>query len=123
RYGAMNCGKTTALIQVAHNYQERGLQPVIIKPALDSKGQQSITSRIGATRLVDYLIQGSDDISQIMAAHQTEHKLDCLLVDEVQFFPPQQIEQLFIIAVEFDIPVICYGLRADFQTKAFPGSI
>lgn len=123
RYGAMNCGKTTALIQVAHNYTERGMQALIIKPAMDSKGQDTVVSRLGTSRPVDYLVKTEDDITHLIASHQTDQSVDCLLVDEVQFFPPQQIDQLFTIAVEYNIPVICYGLRADFQAKAFPGSI
>ncbi len=123
RYGAMNCGKTTALIQVAHNYHERNMQAIIIKPATDTKGYHEVVSRIGTSRKVDYLINSDQDITQLITAHQVEQQIDCLLVDEAQFFAPTHIEQLFSIAVEYNIPVICYGLRADFQTKAFPGSV
>lgn len=122
RYGAMNCGKTTALIQVAHNYQERGMVALLIKPALDTKGQTKIVSRIGADRQVDFLVTADQDLTQLIASRQTEQHIDCLLVDEAQFLPTTQVDQLFTIAIEFNIPVICYGLRADFQTQAFSGS-
>ncbi len=117
RYGAMNSGKSTALIQVAHNYAERGMRVQIIKPAIDTKGDDQVVSRIGVNRRIDHLIAEGDDIRQIV-----DLTIDCLLVDEVQFMTPQQIDQLFRIAVEDGVPVIAYGLRTDFLMNGFPGS-
>lgn len=115
----MNCGKTTALIQVAHNYEERGMKVVIIKPKLDTKGADKVVSRVGKTRSVDILVPTDMDL------YKSIYKLrpDCVLVDEAQFLQPQQVDQLFDLTIKHNVPVIAYGLRADFQTSAFPGSI
>lgn len=123
RYGAMNCGKSTNLLQVAHNYEERGMKIIIIKPKTDSKGGNKVVSRLGVAREVDLLISDNeniyDDVSKWIEANG---RMDCILVDEVQFFKEGHIDQLFEIAVLMDIPVICYGLRTDFQMKGFVGS-
>jgi thymidine kinase len=120
RYGAMNSGKSTALIQVAHNYEERGMRVYIIKPQIDSKGANKIVSRIGAWRTVDKLISSNDDIYKIVEVIQK--RPDCVLVDEAQFLQPEQVDQLFHITTDLSIPVIAYGLRNDFQTNLFQGS-
>lgn len=123
RYGAMNCGKTTSLIQVAHNYEERGMKVLVIKPSTDTKGGRRIISRIGVEREVDMLFTSDKNIyDEIDAYNRINGKADCILADEVQFFKAYQIDQLFEIAVKMDIPVICYGLRTDFQMKGFEGS-
>lgn len=124
RYGAMNCGKSTAVIQVAYNYEERGMHVLLIKPATDTKGGNLIVSRLGTTRKVDILADESLDIFQeIAAAKEADPKLRCVLVDEAQFLQPQQVSQLFQVTTQLAIPIICYGLRADFKTNAFPGSV
>lgn len=117
RYGAMNSGKSTALIQVAHNYKERGMRVQVIKPQVDTKGAECVVSRIGVNKTVDHLIKQSDCIREIV-----DLSVDCILVDEVQFMTTEQIDQLFKIAVEDDVPVIAYGLRTDFLMNGFPGS-
>ncbi len=122
RYGAMNCGKTTAMIQVAHNYEERGMKVFVIKPMIDTKGKQLLVSRIGVTRSADYLTQQNDDIFDIIKTQNEKSPISCVLCDESQFFSEHQAEQLFWVTVKLDIPVICYGLRTDFQMKGFPGS-
>lgn len=118
RYGAMNCGKSTALMQVAHNYEERGLKVLVLKPKIDTKADNKISSRIGLEREVDHLIDDSEDIYEYIK----DKKVDCVIIDEAQFLRPEQIDQLLLVVVLEDIPVICYGLRTDFQTKGFPGS-
>lgn len=120
RYGAMNSGKTTALLQVAHNYEERGMRVLILKPAIDTKGEDVIVSRLGVKRRVDALI--SQDENLIQWLNEQERPVHCILVDEVQFFTAEQIDQLFLIALEEDIPAICYGLRTDFLMNGFAGS-
>jgi len=123
RYGAMNCGKSTALLQVAHNYEERGMKVILIKPRTDTKGGNFIVSRLGVIREVDMLLEAREDVYEnVKQLLQKEGKIDCILADEVQFFKKNQIDQLFSIAVKMDIPVICYGLRTDFQMKGFEGS-
>lgn len=123
RYGAMNCGKTTNLVQVAHNYEERGMKVLVIKPQTDTKGGRKIVSRIGVERNVDMLLPGDKNIyNEVNLWIKENGKIDCILADEVQFFKKEQIDQLFKIAVKMDIPVICYGLRTDFQMQGFEGS-
>ena len=122
RYGAMNSGKSTALIQVAHNYEERGMSVLLIKPAVDTKGADTVVSRIGASRTVDLLATPDVDLFEAVAAANAEKPISCVLADEAQFFTPEQVDQLFLVAVQQGIPVICYGIRSDFQMKGFPGS-
>ena len=112
RYGAMNSGKSTNLMQVAHNYEERGMRVLLIKPSTDKKGGDKLVSRLGVERKVDLLIGDNDNIyEEVKKWEEVEFKIDCILVDEVQFLKSYQIDELFEIAVCLDIPVICYGLR------------
>ncbi|MCP3874770.1 MAG: thymidine kinase [Desulfobacteraceae bacterium] len=123
RYGAMNSGKTTALIQVSHNYHERGMKTLIIKPVIDSKGDATIISRLKIARKVDIIAQKKDDLFNIIKCVQKDKgPVHCVLIDEAQFLTRNQVNQLFRLAVIQDIPVICYGLRTDFLLKGFEGS-
>ena len=123
RYGAMNSGKTTALMQVAYNYKERGMRVLILKPAVDTKGQDSIVSRLGISCKVDKLVTPEMDVVELVKQDSAEHGAPaCVLCDESQFFTPEQAEQLFLVTVDLGIPVICYGLRADFKGELFEGS-
>ena len=123
RYGAMNSGKTTALIQVAHNYQERGMETLLIKPGIDSKGSATILSRLSISRDVDLLVGKQDNLYTILEQEVKERRnLHCILVDESQFLTKDQVTQLFKFAVIVNIPVICYGLRTDFLLNGFEGS-
>ena len=118
RYGAMNSGKTTALMQVAYNYKERGMRVLILKPAVDTKGQDSIVSRLGISCKVDKLVTPEMDVVELVKQDSAEHGAPaCVLCDESQFFTPEQAEQLFLVTVDLGIPVICYGLRADFMMR------
>lgn len=123
RYGAMNSGKSTALMQVAHNYEERGMRVIVLKPSIDSKGGGKLLSRLGIDRAVDYLVRPGEDVYKLIEA-ETEGStpLACVLCDESQFFEPGQVDQLFMAAVTLNVPVICYGLRTDFSLKGFPGA-
>lgn len=123
RYGAMNSGKSTNLMQVAYNYEERGMRVLLIKPSTDKKGGDKLVSRLGVERKVDLLIDDNQNIYDEVNKWQSEkYNIDCILVDEVQFFKANQIDELFKIAVCLDIPVICYGLRTDFKMEGFEGS-
>ena len=123
RYGAMNLGKSTHLMQVAHNYEERGMRVILIKPSTDKKGGDKLVSRLGVERKVDILCEKKMDIyEEIKKWQEVKFKIDCILVDEVQFMTKEQVDQLFKIAVVLDIPVICYGLRTDFMMEGFEGS-
>ena len=120
RYGAMNSGKTALLLQAAHNYEERGMEVLIVKPTIDSKGDDHLVSRIGLTRKVDKLLAPKDDIYKYVK--KLKRKIKCILVDEAQFLEKEQVDELMHIVVKLNIPVICYGLRSDFKTNGFPGS-
>ena len=128
RYGAMNSGKSTALLQAAFNYEERGHRVLLAKPAVDTKGDRSIVSRLGVVREVDFTIEPDADVLDRFQQQRTqvieEHGRDvsCLLIDEGQFLTSDQVDDLLRIALMDDIPVIAYGIRTDFQTVAFPGS-
>ena len=119
KYGAMNSGKTDTLIKTAHNYEERELNVVVIKPEIDTKGGTTITARGGHSREVDILADRDLDLRHEIGKRSL---ITCVLVDEAQFLTPDQISQLYSVAKEDDISVICYGLRTDFRTQLFPGS-
>ena len=108
RYGAMNSGKTTALLQVAFNYNERGMRVLILKASVDTKGGDRIVSRLGVSHKVDVLVSPDMDILDIVRADIAAHGSApaCVLCDESQFFTPAQAEQLFLVTVDLNIPVI-----------------
>jgi len=123
RYGAMNSGKSTHLMQVAYNYEERGMKVIILKPKVDKKGGDTLVSRLGVNRQVDLLISEEDNVFDTIDNYLKENRrINCILVDEVQFMKKKQIDELFQIAVGMDIPIICYGLRTDFKMDGFEGS-
>lgn len=123
RYGAMNSGKSTHLMQVAYNYEERGMNVLLLKPEIDKKGENFLVSRLGVSRKVDIIIKKEDNVFEIIKKYiEEKKKVHCILIDEVQFFTASQIDELFEIAVKLDIPVISYGLRTDFKMNGFEGS-
>lgn len=139
RYGAMNSGKSTSMLQAAYNYEERGQHVLLAKPAVDTKGADEISSRLGVSRPVDFLIGPHDDVRTLFQTHRArvqreaagslvpesdEHAVDvaCLLIDEAQFLTREQVDDLLRIVVLDGVPVLAYGIRTDFQTRAFPGS-
>mgnify|MGYP000599896558 FL=1 len=121
RYGAMNSGKTTLLLQVAHNYEERGMKVVILKPGIDTKGDNKIVTRIGLTREVDHVVKSDEKIIDYL--NSLPEDVVCILIDEAQFLTRDQVDELFMFTKLKNKPVICYGLRSDFKTMAFPGSL
>lgn len=128
RYGAMNSGKSTALLQAAFNYEERGLRVLLVKPHLDTKGESAIVSRLGVRRRTDFTIGSEEDVyarfAQERAGIRRTENVDvsCVLIDEAQFLSEPQVDDLLRIAVLENVPVLAYGIRTDFQTVAFPGS-
>ncbi|AXA95096.1 thymidine kinase [Microbacterium sp. PM5] len=124
RYGAMNSGKSTALLQAAFNYEERGQHVLLAKPEIDTKGADQISSRLGVERQVDFLIGADADLRALVAQHAARYdgRVACLLIDEAQFLTPAQVDDLLRIVVDDGIPALAYGIRTDFQTRAFPGS-
>ncbi|ANF32783.1 thymidine kinase [Leifsonia xyli] len=128
RYGAMNSGKSTAMLQAAYNYEERGHRVLLAKPSIDTKGDLGILSRLGVTREVDFLITPDTDAYGAFQRHRErtikrfDTDVSALLVDEAQFLTEAQVDDLLRIALLDGIPVLAYGIRTDFQTVAFPGS-
>ena len=121
RYGAMGCGKTAQLLQVAFNYKEKGMIVCVMKPKIDTKAGSKLQTRIGIERDIDYLILEDDDIYEIVKNKYS--KSNCILIDEAQFLSKEQVDNLMEIVVKLNIPVMCYGLRTDFLTNGFTGSI
>jgi thymidine kinase len=118
----MNSGKTTALIQAAFNYEERGMRAIVLKPGVDTKGGAQIVSRIGAKRKVDIVLESGASVRKVVNDYRGKDDLHCILVDEAQFLEPDQVDELFWFAVNENVPVLSFGLRTDFMAKGFPGS-
>lgn len=127
RYGAMNSGKSTLLLQVAYNYEERGMHVLLLKPGVDTKGGEEVVSRLGIRRPVDRVITDDADCRLLISEERKKRlakgeRIDCILIDEAQFLSTSQVDQLFSVVMDLDIPIICYGLRSDFRGEGFPGS-
>lgn len=121
-YSAMNAGKSTSLLQSAHNYTEQGMSVMLYTAAVDERaGKGVIASRIGLQADAAVFDQGSDLFDQI-ERHQRREKLHCIFVDEAQFLATEQVDQLAKVVDLLNIPVLCYGIRSDFQGELFPGS-
>ncbi|RJG25807.1 thymidine kinase [Massilia cavernae] len=116
RYSAMNAGKSTALLQVAHNYEEQGQKVKLYTALIDIRyGVGQVTSRLGPQRHVDTFGPETDFLAE-------KPQVACVLVDEAQFLSTVQVQQLHQLAQVKGVPVICYGLRSDFRGDPFPGS-
>ena len=121
-YAAMNAGKTTILLQASHNYRERGMNTMLLTARLDDRvGEGRIGSRIGLEAAA-FVFDGDTDMASLIATQNDAAPLACVLVDEAQFLSDAQVWQLAAVADEMGIPVMCYGLRTDFQGNLFPGS-
>lgn len=115
RYGAMGCGKTMQLLQVAFNYEERGHKVCVIKPATDTKNGTKILTRIGPERETDFCFDRKADLfKKISAEYKDVH---CVLVDESQFLTKAQADQLMMVTIKLNIPVMAYGLRLNFRRE------
>ncbi|MGR3912324.1 MAG: thymidine kinase [Candidatus Rhabdochlamydia sp.] len=119
RYGTVGSAKTLNLLAVAHNYRQQGKKVVLVKPSVDTRfGQDQIQSRAGLQMTADILVGEATSLLEFAF-----EDISCVLVDEAQFLSRQHINELRDIAQEKNIPVICYGLRTDFRTHLFPGSL
>jgi thymidine kinase len=122
-YSAMNAGKTTTLLQSAHNYRERGMRVAILAPRLDHRaGSGTVASRIGLSAQAATFERDTDLEAAIGADIAANGGLDCVLVDEAQFLSRAQVWQLSEVVDSLGIPVLCYGLRTDFRGELFEGS-
>ena len=120
KYATMNSGKTIDLIRTAYNYEENGAKVLILKPKIDTKGENKISSRIGLEREVNYLVSYDESILDILKGKLEGIK--CIFVDEAQFLSKVQIDELNLITKSCNIPVLCYGLRVNFKNELFNGS-
>ena len=119
RYGAMGCGKTTQLLQVAYNYEKNGFKIVVLKPEVDKKGGQNIVSRLGVEREVDKVLT-----NDIPIVEQIDFEnLHSIIVDEAQFLNYKQVEELWLISKVYNIPVLAYELKTSFTGHLFEGSM
>jgi thymidine kinase len=116
-YSTMNAGKSTALLQAAHNYSERGLSTILFTAKLDERAGGRIASRIGIEAQAERF-DAESDFWQMLSQSRT----NCVLIDEAQFLTKDQVRQLARVVDEANIPVMCYGLRTDFRGELFPGS-
>ena len=121
-YSAMNAGKSTMLLQSSYNYHERGMRTLLFMPRIDTRsGAGRIQSRIGLAADAIALAESDDLFAQVQASHAAQ-PVACVLIDEAQFLTRAQVRQATDIADTLRIPVLCYGLRTDFQGTLFPGS-
>ena len=121
-YSAMTAGKSTVLLQSGYNYRERGMRTLLFTPAIDTRyGGGRIESRIGLHAEAISLAASDNLLTRVRAEHAAA-PVACVLIDEAQFLSAEQVWQASEIADALDIPVLCYGLRTDFQAKLFPGS-
>lgn len=115
RYGAMGCGKTMQLLQVAFNYEERGHKVCVIKPKTDTKNGTKLLTRIGPERETDFCFDKKTNLYSIISKKYRD--VQCVLVDEAQFLTPTQADELMLVTIKCDIPVIAYGLRLNFRCE------
>jgi thymidine kinase len=122
-YSSMNAGKSTALLQAAHNYQERGMEVYLLTAAIDTRTGQSgeISTRIGLKKPAETFNETTDVLQKVKQDIQASN-VACIFIDEAQFLTKDQVWQLTGIVDQLNIPVMAYGLRVDFQGNLFPGS-
>lgn len=121
-YSAMNAGKSTTLLQSAYNYQERGMNALLLTAALDDRySQGTITSRIGIEAEAELFKENTKLFELILKRHH-QASIGCVLVDESQFLTKEQVYQLSEVVDRLDIPVLAFGIRTDFRGELFPGS-
>ena len=121
-YSTMNAGKTTVLLQAAHNYSERGMNPFLLTASADTRsGIGTIKSRIGLKKSAQTFSQSVDLLNKVKEVN-SEKSISCVFVDEAQFLTEKQVWQLANVVDDLKIPVLCFGLRVDFQGNLFPGS-
>lgn len=121
RFGPMNSGKSMAVLQMAHNYEENNKRVILIKSVTDTKGGDYLVSRIGPKRKINIKLDRFESLLDDKYVSMIEDK-DAVLVDEAQFLTKKQVEDLWIIAKNMDIPVICFGLKTNFKSEFFEGS-
>ena len=122
KFGAMKCGKTRDLIKTWYNYNEKGMNVIIMKPGDDKKAGENIQSRANEELKADFIVPKEKNIYNLISNYLIENNLDCILIDEAQFLTEKQVDELSDVVDNFKVPVLCYGLRADAFTHLFTGS-
>lgn len=122
RFGVMGAGKTIDVIRCAYNYREKGLRAIVLKPSADTRTIDSIKSRTGSEIPCGVIHREENLLQSLIYGEFNCRHADVIIIDEAQFLTAEQVEQLHLITREYDIPVICYGLKTDFQTHLFEGS-
>lgn len=120
-YSAMNSGKSTHLLTVAHNYEERGMNVLVMKPKIDTRDGDSVTSRLGISRPA-VMFGKYESVIDLYLSYKIGRTVDCILVDEAQFMTIEQVKQLAKIVDDYDVPVMCYGLMSDSNGNMFDAS-
>ena len=120
RYGAMGASKSANALMVQFNYKERGMNAILLKPACENRdGAKIIKSRMGLCAECEFV---EDFLSQDLGVRFAREKVDAIIIDEAQFLSPDQVDAFADVVDDYHIPVLCYGLRTDFQSHLFPGS-
>ncbi|RVU84330.1 thymidine kinase [Leucothrix sargassi] len=121
-YSTMNAGKSTTLLQSSFNYRERGMDTLLLTAAFDDRyGKGKVTSRIGLSQEAE-LFHTEDNLFEMVTDYHYTNPINCVLVDEAQFLTKEQVWQLSDVCDQLNIPVLCYGIRTDFQGQLFSGS-
>ena len=121
-YSSMNAGKSTSLLQSSYNYRERGMNTFVLTASIDDRaGVGKVASRIGL-EVEAQIFNATDDVANMIADAHAKQKQHCILVDEAQFLSKEQVKQLTYVVDIIGIPVLCYGLKTDFQGELFKGS-
>lgn len=118
-YGTMNCGKSTKVLQDIHSLEANGKKIVLLKPSIDTKGNNKVISRIGLERQVDHLVDKDTDIPSLLMPYED---LYGVFVDEAQFLTKEQVDDLLLFTIRHNKPVMCYGLKTNFLGELFKGS-
>ena len=121
RFGPMNSGKSMAVLQMAHNYEENDKKVILVKSVIDTKGGDYLVSRIGPKRKIGIKLNQDESLFDEKYIELIKD-LDAILIDEAQFLTPKQVEDAWIISKDMDIPVICFGLKTNFKSEFFEGS-
>lgn len=121
RYGTMSASKSTELLITAHNYEQKGMKVLVMKPNIDTR-DKGIKSRLGIERKCDITFGKNINLFDLFYILEYKDNINCILIDEAQFLTKTQVVDLLHIVIKFNIPVICYGLKIDYMCNGFEGS-
>lgn len=122
RYGTMSASKSTELLITAHNYEQKDMKVLVMKPIIDTRDIGVIKSRLGIERKCDIIFEKYDNLFDKFNLLEDKNNINCILIDEAQFLTELQVVELLHIIIKFNIPIICYGLKIDYMNNGFEGS-